>query len=363
MTSALDIAVFEGDGIGPEIMAPTLDLIERALSAQGGRHIQWTSLPAGASAYKTTGYALPKQSVDTAREADAILLSAMGDPSVRYDDGTELIPQVDLRLQLGLYAGVRPVRSIPGVPSPLNPATTHPIDFVLIRESTEGLFAPSMPGTKTADQATETLLITREVSQKLFQFTFDLATQRQQAGSKGRVTCIDKANVFGAFAFFREIFDEYATRYPALISDHAYVDAMAMYLVTQPSLYDVMVTENIFGDILSDLGAALMGGMGYAPSADIGDTQAVFQPCHGSAPDIAGTGAANPTAMFLSGAMMLDWLGHKQQCDDCINAGKQLTRAVDQAFAEGTLLTCEHGGADGVAEVFHAVVKALDRLS
>jgi len=371
------VAVFEGDGIGHEITQPALrllDIVCRKASDAAGTGIapvglSYNFLDAGANTYKNTGVALPDASVEAAREADAILLSCMGDPAIRYPDGTEVIAQVELRFRLGLYAGLRPVRTIPGVPVPIADPRMKDVDFVLVRESIEGLFAPSHPGTRTETEATETLLVTREVSEKLFASVFELAKRRQQrtrptgqAARAPRVTCIDKANVFPAFAMFRDLFYETASRYQDLPADDAYVDAMAMHLVNRPWEFDVMVTENIFGDILSDLGAAIMGGMGYAPSADIGDKHAVFQPCHGTAPDIAGQGIANPTAMVLSAAMLLEWLGEQHNNDVLGHASGLLVNAVDHAFAPGTLKTCELGGDAGVDQVSDAIEKALASL-
>lgn len=363
------VAVFAGDGIGHEITPPALDILNMAcaraatMSGTGvtAASLQFTPLQAGAQAYKSSGTALSDKTVERARQADAILLACMGDPAIRYPDGTEVVAQIELRFRLGLYAGLRPVRTIPGVPVPLADPRMKDVDFVLVRESIEGLFAPTHPGTRDARQATETLLITRDNSEKLFKLVFELAEHRKTLGHKGRVTCIDKANVFVAFAFFRDIFHEIAASYPSLSSDHAYVDAMAMHLVNQPWDYDVMVTENMFGDILSDLGAALMGGMGYAPSADIGDKHAVFQPCHGTAPDIVGQGIANPTAMFLSAAMMLDWMGRTRQDELLGEAGRLIVDAVDKAFAPGNLRTCELGGEAGIDAVTTAVKQALEK--
>jgi 3-isopropylmalate dehydrogenase len=173
------------------------------------------------------------------------------------------------------------------------------------------------------------------------------------------VTCIDKANVIGSLAFFRKIFFERAALFPDIEVDCAYVDAMALNLVKRPWDYDVCVTENMFGDILSDLGAALMGGMGMAPSADIGDNQAVFQPCHGSAPDIAGENKANPSAMILSGAMMLNWLGEKHGIDAAKDAAQRIEAAVAGAFADGTLLPGEFGGSAATDEITAAVMQGL----
>ncbi|MCL4155777.1 UNVERIFIED_CONTAM: hypothetical protein GTU68_006201 [Idotea baltica] len=338
--------------------------MEIACDRVGGIKLEANTVPAGADTYVKTGASLPDTSVQQAREADAILLAAMGDPDVRYPDGTEITPQIELRFILGLYAGVRPVRSIPGVPLPLGDKRSADIDFVLIRESIEGLFAPDAKGTLENDSvATETLVITRDVSEKLFNATFKIWQKRRKRNrGTNRVTCVDKANVFGAFAFFRKIFYEVANAYDAP-TDHAYVDAMAMHLITRPWDFDVMVTENIFGDILSDQAAALVGGMGYAPSADIGDDHAVFQPCHGSAPDIAGKGLANPTAMFLSGAMLLDWLGDKHQDENALKAADLIERAVFKAFAGGQLRTCELGGNSGLMDVNKAVTTAIKELS
>lgn len=370
MTTTYKIAVFEGDGIGHEITPPALDLLSiacdkasnSAATGQAAVAVDYLPLDAGAETYQKTGVALPDASVEAAAASDAILLACTGDPAVRYPDGTEIVPQIELRFRLGLFAGLRPVRTIPGVPVPLADPRMQDVDFVLVRESIEGLFAPDYPGTRSDSQASETLVITREVSEKLFANVFELAKTRQARGGKGRVTCIDKANVFPAFAFFRDIFYETAEKHNSLQADHAYVDAMAMHLVNRPWEFDVMVTENIFGDILSDLGAALIGGMGYAPSADIGQDHAVFQPCHGTAPDIVGQGIANPTAMILSCAMMLDWLGEKHQDQVATAAGNLLVKSVDNAFAPGKLRTCELGGDAGLDDVISAVRTQLESL-
>jgi len=363
MTNLADfrIAVFPGDGIGAEITEPTLRLIQKAAGRAGGFSITPQHCPAGAAHYRDQGVALPKESLATARAADAILLAAMGLPAVRYPDGTEIAPQLDLRFELGLYGGVRPIRAIPGVPVVLADPRAQAMDFVVLRESTEGLFASHGKGEVGEDRATETLVLTRATSERLHDFGLKLAAERKASGGKGRASCVDKANVFRAFAWFRGIFDERAKAFPELTADHIYIDACAMLMVTRPWELDVLITENMFGDILSDLGAGLIGGMGYAPSADMGDHHAVFQPCHGSAPDIAGKGIANPTAMILSGAMMLEWLGREKGVAEAVRAGTLLRRSVDAAFAGGDLRTCELGGDAGTKTVFDAVERVLDR--
>ena len=359
------IAVFEGDGIGPEIMRPTLVLLDEVANSSRSFRFDFRSVSAGAGHYRDHGESLPESSLEAARNADAILLSAMGLPEVRYPNGTEISPQIDLRMNLGLFAGVRPVFVQPGQDVPLKSSRVTEIDFVIVRESTEGLFASHGKGEVLGDrEARETLVITRDVSEKLFDFAFRLAEQRKHAGKgKGLVHCVDKANVFQAFAFFRRIFEETARRFPNIEAKCAYVDATALWMVQKPWMFDVLVTENMFGDILSDLGAGLMGSLGLAPSADIGEGRAVFQPCHGSAPDIAGKGIANPIAMILSAAMMLDWLGQQRGIDEMPAAGDRLRAAVSDVLVAGKCTTADLGGSASTDEAAMAVLQAYRRRS
>jgi len=345
-------------------MRPCLAVLDRALARAGGPAVDWLELPAGAGAYRSTGDALPTASLAEARRADAILLAAMGDPTVRYPDGREMTPQIDLRMELGLYAGVRPVRSIAGIGGPLSDPRAARLDFVIIRESTEGLFAHFRDGEIEGDNAAhDRLTITRAGSERVIDFAFRLAAERAGGGERRPLlTLVDKANVFRSYAFMRRIFDERAAKFPAVATSRIYVDAMAMEMVRRPWTFDVVVTENMFGDILSDLGAGLIGGLGFAPSADIGDEHAVFQPCHGTAPDIAGKGIANPTAMILSGAMMLEWLAERAGARQTAIAGRLVRAAVDDAFAGGGLVPFELGGTADTAVIGAAVLAALDRV-
>ena len=355
------IATLPGDGIGPEVVTPTVTLLETVAAGIGGFKLEFIPLEAGAAHYEQTGVSIPDEALDIAREADAILLGAMGMPHIRYTDGTEIAPQLELREKLDLYAGVRPIRTIKGLPTPLRDPRADTLDIVLVRESTEGLFKSRGNVQMIGDEvARDTLEITRSTSERLFRFAFELAEKRKRAGKKGQVTCVDKANVLGSFAFFRKIFDETARRYSDIEATHAYVDAVGLWMVKQPWVFDVLVTENMFGDILSDVGAGLMGGMGMAPSADIGDEHAVFQPCHGSAPDIVGEGKANPVATILSGAMMLEWLADEHGNEHCRQAGRLLSSAVDAAFADGNLVPYELGGNAGTASIAGAIDAALD---
>jgi 3-isopropylmalate dehydrogenase len=356
--SSFHIAVLPGDGIGPEVMAPALEILHRLEATTPGLGFRFTQAPAGAGYYRENGRSMPESTIDLCRNADAILLGACGLPDVRYPDGTEIMPQVELRFIFDLYAGVRPARLISGVPCPIVGGAERGINLILIRESTEGLFSSMGKGIVSHDEARETLVITRKTSERLFDFSFRLAERRKARGRPGKLACIDKANAFKAYAFFRQIFDERAAHHPAVTAERFYVDACAAMLVRRPWDFDVMVMENMFGDILSDLTAGLVGGMGMAPSADIGDSHAVFQPCHGTAPDITGKGLANPTAMILSAAMMLDWLGDRHGHAPAIAAARRIETAVDRAFAQG-LRPCEFGGAHGTAAVAKAILAGL----
>ncbi len=353
------IAVLPGDGIGPEVITPSLDVLAAACIAVGGLKLEFTTLEAGALVYRERGVAIAEETIQAAEATDAVLLGAMGLPEVRYPDGREIAPQVDLRELWELFAGVRPVRAVPGSPLPLADARAAAIDFVLVREQTEGLFAARGKTEQTADEARDVQVITRAASERLFDFCFKLAERRKGKGHPGRLTCVDKANVLGSMVFFRRIFDERAKRFPEVEARHRYVDAMALDLIKHPWNFDVMVTENMYGDILSDLAAGLMGGLGMAPSADIGHNRAVFQPCHGSAPDIAGEGKANPTATFLSAALMLDWLAERAGEPKAEAAAELIRRAVDDAYAGGDLKPCEFGGPDGTAAVTRRVLAAM----
>jgi 3-isopropylmalate dehydrogenase len=364
MTSrnSFKIAVLAGDGIGPEVMAPCIALLEAVSAAVDGFTLNWEHLDAGADHYHRTGVSIPEETFAAARNADAILLGAMGLPHIRYPDGTEIAPQLELREKLDLYAGVRPIKTFAGLPLPLASPKAANLDAVLVRESTEGLFAARGKCLLDGDaSARDTMVITRHTSERLFDFAFELARQRKAQGSAGKVTCVDKANVLGSFAFFRKIFDERAERYPDIEAHHCYVDAAGLKLVKCPWEFDVMVTENMFGDILSDVCAGLMGGMGMAPSADIGDQHAVFQPCHGSAPDILGQGKANPIATFLSAALMLDWLGKKHHNPACQRAARRIVAAVAAALKPGHLIPFELGGTAGTRQISEAIMAQLEQ--
>jgi 3-isopropylmalate dehydrogenase len=356
----LEIAVLPGDGIGVEVMTACLELLRAAQSACGGPALNCTVYDAGAQFYAVSGVALPEATLDACRRADAILFGAGGWPDIRYPDGTEIAPQLDLRMALDLFAGVRPIRWFPGLPRVLSDERARTIDFVLVREQTEGLFYSRGRGRFEGDRAVyDTMQITRTGTERVAEFAFALAEQRQARGRPGRVTCVDKANVFASMAFFRKVFDEVAARHPTIARDHAYIDAMALTMVQKPWTLDVLVTENMFGDILSDLGAGLIGGMGMAPSGDIGHRHGLFQPAHGSAPDIAGQGKANPCAMFLSAAMMLDWLAQRRAESRLAMRARAIERAIEHTLSTRAAMPIDYGGNAGTAAVTQAVIAAL----
>ena len=342
-------------------MDAAVEVLRAVQRKLGGFQLKLESLPAGAGHYRETGAALPEETMAKSKAADAILFGAMGLPDVRYPDGTEIAPQLDLRFDLDLYAGVRPIKCFPGGARVLADPRAATIDLVLIRESTEGLFHSRGKGEVIDDAvARDTMQITRHTSERLFDFSFRLAARRKAAGRPGKLTCVDKANVFASMAFFRKIFDERAARFPEVQAEHLYVDATALDLLRRPWEFDVLVTENMFGDILSDMGAGLVGGMGFAPSADIGDRNAVFQPSHGTAPDIMGTGKANPVAMLLSAAMMLDWLGHRHEVGECVAAARLIDQAIERGIAEGRIRTFDVGGTDRTGDVVETVLAIVD---
>lgn len=346
-----EIAVLPGDGIGPEVTAETIRVLTAVVARMNGINLKFTHQSVGAQEYLKNGDPLPDVAFEICRRADAVLLGAMGNPAVRWPDGREMTPQIDLRERLDLYNGLRPIYLYAANDSPLKRYQAGEIDLLIVRENTEGLFAARTdPQEQTRDAAKDTLLITRKGSQRIFRAAFTAAMQRRK-----KVTLVDKANVLPSMVLFRDIFYEIATEFPEVEIEAVYVDAAALFLIQRPHTFDVIVTENMFGDILSDLAAGLVGGMGMAPSGDIGDDCAVFQPAHGSAPDIAGQGIANPIATILSASMMLEWLDHPESK----RGGKLLREAVRKTLADPIQRTGDMGGQLNTRQMGDAVLKNL----
>lgn len=342
------IAVLPGDGIGPEVTAAAVAVLKAACPEQ----LIFTEQAVGAGEFLRSGSPLSEAAFEACEKADAVLLGAMGLPSVRWPDGREMTPQIDLRERLDLYAGPRPIKLYSEHDSPLKGYGPDEIDFTIIRENTEGLFS-ARGSTQPDDRssATDTLHLTRKGCERICRYAFEEAVRRNRPNQK--VTLVDKANVLPSMVFFREIFDTIAKDFPDIPTEHIYVDAAALFLVQRPESFDVIVTENMFGDILSDLASGIVGGMGMAPSGDIGETCAVFQPSHGTAPDIAGQGKANPIATILSGAMMLEWLGEKEAAD-------RIENAVRQTLADSTNRAADLRGSKSADELTEIVISHLE---
>ena len=356
------IAVLPGDGIGPEVMAEALKVLRATEGAFPGLTLECKEYPTGARCYEETGTDLPPETLDACRAADAILFGSAGLPDIRFADGTEIAPQLTLRFVLDLYAGIRPIKRYAGVPPVLtgDPA----IDYVILRENTEGLYASRGGGIRVGDQvAVDSMIITRAGTERIVRYAFRLAQRRHGAPADGkrRVTCVDKANVLKSMAFFRQIFDEVAREFSGIQTDHVYVDAMTLYMVQRPLRFDVVVAENMFGDIISDLAAGTIGGMGLAPSADVGDTYGVFQPSHGTAPDIAGKGIANPIAQILSAGMMLEWLGERKQDEQARAAAKAIEAAVEATLLDRRFHAADLRGGASTQAVGDAVAAQIGK--
>ncbi len=363
MVAAAQIAVIPGDGIGVDVTEAALQVAEAALAHHGLPAPERRHIDAGAGYFTRTGKDIEPGGEEAAAACDAIFLGAIGLPSVRHADGTEISPHLRLRDIFQLYAGVRPVKAYPNAPQRLADPRAAGIDLVILRESTEGLFYSAAVHGRSQiigdAEVRDTLRITRDVTERLHRFAFRLAAKRRAKGLPGHVTCVDKANVFASMAFFRRIFDEIAAEFPGAPHGYSYVDAQALDLIRRPWEFDVLVTENMFGDILTDLAGGLVGGMGMAACGEYGDEQALFQPAHGSAPDIMGQDKANPLAAILSAAMMLDYLSEKLEAPQYAAAGETIEAAVAAGFAANRLRPMEFGGDMGTRAVTAEVIAQI----
>ena len=351
------VVVVPGDGIGPELVAAALVVLAAAEEALGFK-LEIDRREGGADFYRKSGASLAPETFEAIRRADAAMKGPVGLPDVRLPDGTEagLLGGV-LRIGLDAYANLRPVRLLPGVEAPLK-AKAGEIDYVIVRENTEGLYLSRGKGVGTRDAMADTLLVTRKGVERIARYAFELARKRRGAPEDGvrRVTCVDKANVLASLAFFRRVFDEVGEGYPDVAREYLYADAAAQALVLRPQRLDVLVMENFLGDILSDLGGATVGGIGLCPSGNIGERHAYFEPIHGSAPDLAGQDKANPISQVLSAALLLEHLGEH-------DAAGLIRRAVDAALAQGKLVLGRFGQPEGgtrrAADTLAAMVREL----
>jgi 3-isopropylmalate dehydrogenase len=358
-TSKPHIVVLPGDGIGPEIVAAARELLDVIVD------FSYEEQLIGGASIDERGVPLDDAVLDACRSADAVLLGAVGGPKWDSTDPAAPRPEqglLGLRKGLGLYANLRPVKPLAALidSSPLRRERIAGTDLLVVRELTGGIYF----GKKSREDGVaidECLYSTGEI-ERIARIAFDAARRRAgDAGDGARVTSVDKANVLETSRLWREVVTNIAPEYPDVELDHLLVDNAAMQLVSEPSRFDVIVTENMFGDILSDEAAMLTGSLGMLPSASLGDEgPGVFEPVHGSAPDIAGQGVANPLATFLSVAMML-----RHGLDDAAGA-ERIETAVETALADGLRTADLHAGADsdgltlaGTAEMTAAVISAL----
>ncbi|WP_461461069.1 isocitrate/isopropylmalate family dehydrogenase [Methanobrevibacter sp.] len=326
-----EITVIPGDGIGREVMEAAINILD-GLDVD----FNFTYADAGDDCLEKTGVALPDETLDLVKASDACLFGAAG------ESAADVI--VKLRQSLKLFANLRPVKSYPGTK-----ALFDDLDIMIVRENTEGLYIANMEE-ETEDGAIAKRIITREAEERIIRYAFEYA----KANGKTKVAGIHKANVLKkSDGLFKKILYEVAEEYKDdIITEDFYVDATSMYLITKGSEFEVIVTTNLFGDILSDEGAGLVGGLGFIPSANIGENNGLFEPVHGSAPDIAGKGIANPIAMILSAKMMLDYLGEKE-------AANKLENAVLKVLSEGKDVTPDLGGSSSTMEMSEAIKNAL----
>jgi 3-isopropylmalate dehydrogenase len=359
--AAYQIVVLPGDGVGPEIIAEGLKVIRSTMKTVS-LEAQFTELEIGAARYRRTGTAFGQEDIEKVRKADAVYFGAVGLPDVRLPDGREVQSGYIYRQDLDLYANIRPVKLYKGVESPLKKASDKGIDYVIFRENIEGLYTFGKGGFRIGNEAAvNPLIISRKGTERIVRAAFQMARRRKGAPEDGvkRVTCVDKSNVVEAYAFFEEVFHEVAREFPDIQSEHYYTDAMTVLMVQRPWHFDVVVTENMFGDILSDLGAGTIGSLGLAPSAEVGEKHGLFQSIHGSAPDIAGKGIVNPIAAILSGAMLFDWLGMKHNDPKSTEAGRRIEKAVEAVLAKSQVRTPDLGGKNTTSQMGDAIVKEI----
>ena len=322
-----NLIMIPGDGIGPELLDAAIQVLDKIQELAGEFRFFYAFHEAGAGYYQKNGVNMSPETLEAIRKADATMKGPVGLPGVRFPDGTEAgVLGGVLRSGFDLYANVRPIKLFPKVTIPLKDRPPGSIDYIMVRENTEGLYLSRGRGIITEQAASDTLLLTRKGCERICRFAFKMTMEKPKGApedGRKRVTLVEKSNVLRSFYFFRQIFAEVAREFPQVEAENLYVDAASAALVMRPEHFQVMVTENMFGDILSDLGGATIGGLGMCPSANIGDERAYFEPIHGSAPDIAGKNKANPLSQILAAGMMLDYLGRKKEAVLLENAVRQ----------------------------------------
>lgn len=342
------VAVIGGDGIGPEVIAAGLEVLDEAGDRFGFR-LETTPFDWNSRRYLDQGRMMPANAIETLAAFDAIYLGAVGAPEVP-DHETLWGLLLPIRQRFDQYVNLRPVRLLPGVTGPLRDKAAGDIDMVCVRENSEGEYSGvggRVHEGMDHEVATQVDVFTRKGVERIVRYAFELAGTR-----RGHLTSITKSNAGRyAFVFWDDVVKQVATDYPEIEVSHVLVDAAAAFLVTRPERFDVVVGSNLFMDVLTDIGAAIQGGMGFSASANInpdGDVPAMFEPVHGSAPDITGRGVANPTGAIWAGAMMLDHLGE-------VEAASAVMAGLEAVLAEGEVRTADIGGTSTTAELASAV--------
>ena len=334
------IALITGDGIGPELSEAVIDVLD-TINDKIGVKIEVTKLQAGDAALKKTGKALPDETLDIIKKSDACLKAPVG------ESAADVI--VVLRRLLDLYANIRPAKSYPNMP-----ALKENIDMVIVRENTEDLYTGME--FDIGDTSIALRSISKSASERIAKHAFFTAEQRN---GKRKVTCVHKSNVMRKTdGLFAKTCEQVSKSYPKIAFEHMYVDACAMNLIRQPDAFDVIVTTNLFGDILSDEASQVVGGLGMAPAANIGDKFALFEPVHGAAFDISGKQVANPSSFILSAKMMFEWLGTKNNDKSCYHAAKSIEDAVYGIVKDG-IKTKDIGGDKSTKEFTQNVISRI----
>ncbi len=334
------ISLITGDGIGPEISESAISILD-AINDNLGLKFDITKLSAGDKALKDTGKALPDETISVIKQSDACLKAPVG------ESAADVI--VVLRRMLDLYANIRPAKSYPHMP-----ALRDDIDMVIVRENTEDLYTGKE--FRVGDSAVALRIISEAASKRIAKYAFETAKQRN---SKKKVTCVHKSNVMKITdGLFAKACTDVSKDYPEITFEEMYVDACAMNLIRQPQEFDVVVTTNLFGDILSDESSQVVGGLGMAPAANIGDSFALFEPVHGAAFDIAGQNIANPSSFLLSIKMMFDWLGAKHNDSKCFEVGRKLESTIFDLVKSG-VKTKDIGGDMSTTEFTKQIVDNL----
>ena len=364
MSKKYNIVVLRGDGISKEVIPEAVKALKAAQDSVKGLQMNFTEYECGFEYYQKTGEPWPTDAYPACKESDAILFGAVGMPGVA---GLEHIVYVHrlLRQKLDLYANVRPVKLRTNIQCPLAGKKPGDIDLVIVREGTEDLYTPIRGILERAEKnevGIDVKIVTRRGSERIIKFAFDLCKAKNRGApsdGKKRVTCVDKSTVLKSCALFREVFDEVAENYPSIEKDYALIDAWAQWAIRRPEYYDVVVTTNMFGDIISDLTSTFQGGLGVAPSAEIGDRYGMFRPIHGSAPKYYGKNVANPIATILSAKMLLDWLAQMHNDESAQIAASKIDNAVDLILEEGKVLPRDLGGEAKTSEVGNEIVRKV----